>query len=453
MKQFMIAGVSSGVGKTTITLGLLKALANRGYKVQPYKVGPDYIDSSYHSRITGRASRNLDSFMIPNRDYLNWAYYHCQEDADVALVEGVMGLFDGLGTDKDCASSADIAKKLDLPVILLVNGKSSSTSVAAIVHGFDTFDPHLQIAGVIINGLASQGHYQLIKKAIERYSQVPVLGYFPKNTEFKLPSRHLGLVPDVELEDFEKTMTLLGDMAQEHIDLDQLLEVVERPKRPVKNPFTLWKGESLRIAYALDQAFHFYYEDNLELLRSLGVSLLPFSPLKDQQLPEADAYYFGGGFPEVFAKQLSDNHSFRKSVLKAHKEGIPIFAECGGLMYLGKDLQIEEDCYDMVGIFEGESIMTSRLKRFGYCQAKTKTDGLFGPKGTEIRGHEFHHSVFQTKEEPVLSMKKVRDQELVATWECGYQKGHSFASYLHIHFYQDEALLAHFLDYIRRAKK
>lgn len=449
MKQFMLAGVSSGVGKTTVTLGILKALAIKGYKVQPYKVGPDYIDTAYHSRISHRSSRNLDSFMIPNTELLDWSYRKWHKDADVAVIEGVMGLFDGLGTDKDCASSADVAKKLNIPVVLVIDGKATSTSAAAMVHGFSTFDSEIQIVGVIINKVASESHYQLIKGAIERYTDVEVLGYFPKNTSVELPSRHLGLIPDVEIENLEKHFDVLGQLALEHIDLDRLLDKVEQAEHMVKNPFTPKDYAPLRIGYAMDDAFHFYYEDNLELLRELGVDLIPFSPLVDQELPTADAYYFGGGFPEIYAKELSDNTSFRQSVLEAHFKGLPIYAECGGLMYLGSSLKKDNDQYEMVGVFEGDSVMTSRLKRFGYCEAETQVDSLFGPKGTKIRGHEFHHSVFETEEDTVLHLAKTRDGEVVSEWTGGYQKGRTFASYLHVHFYQSEQLLHHWLDYIK----
>lgn len=444
----MVAGVSSGVGKTTITLGILKALSQRGLRVQPYKVGPDYIDTAYHSRITQRISRNLDSFLIPDRDALAWSFQKWHRDSDVALVEGVMGLFDGLGTDKDSASSAAVAKALGIPVILIIDGKATSTSAAAMVHGFSTFDPDLTIAGVIINRVASQTHYELIKGAIERYTDVEVLGYFPKNVQVELPSRHLGLVPDIEMENLENHFAVLGQLVQEHINLDRLLEKAEVASPEPSNPFCISKQFPLTIGYALDEAFHFYYEDNLDLLRDYGVKLLPFSPLHDQELPKADAYYFGGGFPEMYAKELMENHSFRQSVLQAHQENKSIYAECGGLMYLGKELQTGENSYEMVGIFDGSSVMTDRLKSFGYCQAKTQVRTLFGPIGSLVRGHEFHHSVFKTEEPTVLQLEKVRDGQVVSTWSGGYQKGKTFASYLHVHFYQNQVLLENWLQSI-----
>ncbi|NEW61849.1 cobyrinate a,c-diamide synthase [Granulicatella sp. zg-ZJ] len=451
MKQFMLAGVSSGVGKTTITLGILKALANRNLVVQPYKVGPDYIDTAYHTRIAKRPSRNLDSFMIPDEDRLKWSYSKWHQQADVAVIEGVMGFYDGLGTDKDCASSAEIAKKMGVPVILIVDGKATSTSAAAIVHGFASFDKDVNIAGVIINRVASQNHYELIKGAIERYTNVEVLGYFPKNINVELPSRHLGLIPDVEMENLDKTFDTLGELAEQYIQLDRLLEIADLPRVEQVSPFKTKDYTGLKMAYALDDAFHFYYEDNLDLLKDLGVELIPFSPLKDKSLPKADVYYFGGGFPEIYAKELAENQSFRQSVYQASINGAPIYAECGGLMYLGKYLETDGQIFDMVGVFDGKSVMTPRLKKFGYCQATTKVDSLFGKAGTQVRGHEFHHSTFETNEPTVLDMEKTRDGEVVSRWDGGYKVRRTFASYLHVHFYQNEELLFNWLDDVKEA--
>lgn len=452
MKQFMLAGVSSGVGKTTVTLAILSALKNRGLTVQPYKVGPDYIDTAYHSRIVGRASRNLDSFMIPDPAVLAWSYHRWLIDVDVALVEGVMGLFDGLGTDKDCASSASVAKQLRLPVILIIDGKSTSTSAAAMVHGFSTFDSDLNVAGIIVNRVASENHYQLIKGAIERYTDIPVFGYLLKDMDVELPSRHLGLIPDVEMEYLDATFRRLGQSAEATIDLDRLLANCDRSERSIESPFSISNSEPLTIAYAMDEAFHFYYEDNLDFLRSQNVELIPFSPLGDSTLPLADAYYFGGGFPEIYAEALEANRQFRESVLVASKAGKPIYAECGGLMYLGEQLESQGKIYDMVGVFKGKSVMTSKLKRFGYCIAQAKVASLFGPIGTEIRGHEFHHSIFETSEPTVLDLRKERDGEVVSRWTGGYQTDRTFASYLHVHFYQSQQLLYNWLQYIKEAK-
>ncbi|MBF0779509.1 MULTISPECIES: cobyrinate a,c-diamide synthase [unclassified Granulicatella] len=453
MKRFMLAGVSSGVGKTTLTLGVLKALVKRGLSVQAYKVGPDYIDTAYHTRVVGRASRNIDTFMIPDDKHLRWSFEQAVQGVDVAVVEGVMGLYDGLGTDKDCASSSSVAKKLNIPVVLIVDGKATSTSAAAIVKGFVEFDNEVEFAGVIINRVASKNHYELIKGAIERYTDVPVLGYLPKNISVEMPSRHLGLVPDVEMDGLAEKFDTLGELAEQYIDLDKLLSLCEATENLIESPLIVKDYSDLTIAYALDDAFHFYYKDNLDYLEQLGVTLVPFSPLKDASLPKADGYYIGGGFPEIYAKELEENVCMRQAIKNAHDINKPIYAECGGLMYLGDTLEVSDNVYHMTGVLSGKSVMTERLKNFGYCYATSVDHTLFGVPGTVIRGHEFHHSVFDTELPTTFQLEKKRDNQVVSTWTGGYQVGNTLASYLHIHFYQNEELVFAWLNRLREAKQ
>ncbi|MBF2491094.1 cobyrinate a,c-diamide synthase [Listeria welshimeri] len=452
MNKILIAAASSGAGKTTITLGIMRALKQRGLVVQPFKVGPDYIDTNYHQAITGEASINLDSFLIDDEDMLAALFQKHGKVADISVIEGVMGLFDGLGTHRDNASTSFIAKCTKAPVILVVDGKAISTSAAAIVDGFNRFDPELAIAGVIINRVASENHFSLIKGAIERYTDVPVLGYLPKNAAVALPERHLGLVPQEEMAELDAKWELLGDLIGEHVDLDRLLEISKTGADvDITTPeINVPDFSGIRVAYALDAAFHFYYQDNLELIRSTSARLIPFSPLEDREVPEADFIYIGGGFPEVFAERLAKNKTMRESILTAHEKGKPVYAECGGLMYLGSSLEMEDECYEMVGVFAGVSKMTTRLRKFGYCIAEPLADTLIGEKGTAIRGHEFHHSVFETTEKPCMKLLKKRDGEIVKEWYGGYQKGHTFASYLHIHFYQNPAILTHMFGACRK---
>ncbi|MCD2247137.1 cobyrinate a,c-diamide synthase [Listeria marthii] len=452
MNKILIAAASSGAGKTTVTLGIMHALRKRGLRVQPFKVGPDYIDTNYHQAITGVASINLDSFLIDDDAVLAALFQKHGETADISVIEGVMGLFDGLGIDRDNASTSFIAKCTKTPVILVVDGKAISTSAAAIVDGFNRFDPELKIAGVIINRVASENHFSLIKGAIERYTDVPVLGYLPKNVAVALPERHLGLVPQEEMTELETKWELLGDLIAEHVDLERLLEISKSSEDLVGESLDIALPDfsGLRVAYALDAAFHFYYQDNLELIRSTGATLIPFSPLEDKEVPKADFIYIGGGFPEVFAERLARNKSMRKSILAAHERCVPIYAECGGLMYFGSHLEMDDTQYEMVGIFSGISKMTTRLRKFGYCTATPSTDTLIGKKGSAIRGHEFHHSIFETTETPCLELSKKRDGEIVKEWLGGYQKGNTFASYLHIHFYQNPAILVQMFRSARR---
>ncbi|EAF8142296.1 cobyrinate a,c-diamide synthase [Listeria monocytogenes] len=452
MNKILIAAASSGTGKTTVTLGIMHALKKRGLRVQPFKVGPDYIDTNYHQAITGVASINLDSFLIDDDAMLAALFEKHGQSADISVIEGVMGLFDGLGIDRDNSSTSFIAKCTKTPVILVVDGKAISTSAAAIVDGFNRFDPELTIAGVIINRVASENHFSLIKGAIERYTDVPVLGYLPKNAAVALPERHLGLVPKEEMTELETKWELLGDLIAEHVDLDRLLAISKTGVKLTVHPPEIQVPDfsGMRVAYALDAAFHFYYQDNLDLIRSTGATLIPFSPLEEREVPDADFIYIGGGFPEVFAEQLAKNKSMRESILAAHEQGKPIYAECGGLMYLGSSLEMEAESYEMVGVFDGVSKMTTRLRKFGYCIAEPLEDTLLGKKGTAIRGHEFHHSVFETNEPTRMKLTKKRDGEIVKEWHGGYQKGNTFASYLHIHFYQNLSIITHMFGAIER---
>ncbi|EGL8220621.1 cobyrinate a,c-diamide synthase [Listeria monocytogenes] len=452
MNKILIAAASSGTGKTTVTLGIMHALKKRGLRVQPFKVGPDYIDTNYHQAITGVASINLDSFLIDDDAMLAALFEKHGQSADISVIEGVMGLFDGLGIDRDNSSTSFIAKCTKTPVILVVDGKAISTSAAAIVDGFNRFDPELTIAGVIINRVASENHFSLIKGAIERYTDVPVLGYLPKNAAVALPERHLGLVPKEEMTELETKWELLGDLIAEHVDLDRLLAISKTGAELTVHPPEIQVPDfsGMRVAYALDAAFHFYYQDNLDFIRSTGATLIPFSPLEEREVPDADFIYIGGGFPEVFAEQLAKNKSMRESILAAHEQGKPIYAECGGLMYLGSSLEMEAESYEMVGVFDGVSKMTTRLRKFGYCIAEPLEDTLLGKKGTAIRGHEFHHSVFETNEPTRMKLTKKRDGEIVKEWYGGYQKGNTFASYLHIHFYQNLSIITHMFGAIER---
>lgn len=383
MNKILIAAASSGTGKTTVTLGIMHALKKRGLRVQPFKVGPDYIDTNYHQAITGVASINLDSFLIDDDAMLAALFEKHGQSADISVIEGVMGLFDGLGIDRDNSSTSFIAKCTKTPVILVVDGKAISTSAAAIVDGFNRFDPELTIAGVIINRVASENHFSLIKGAIERYTDVPVLGYLPKNVAVALPERHLGLVPQEEMTELEVKWELLGDLIAEHVDLDRLLAISKTGAKLTVHPPEIQVPDfsGMRVAYALDAAFHFYYQDNLDFIRSTGATLIPFSPLEEREVPDADFIYIGGGFPEVFAERLAKNKSMRESILAAHEQGKPIYAECGGLMYLGSSLEMEAESYEMVGVFDGVSKMTTGLRKFGYCIAEPLEDTLLGKKG------------------------------------------------------------------------
>jgi cobyrinic acid a,c-diamide synthase len=443
MKKILIAGTSSGVGKTTISLGIMQALTKRKLKVQPYKVGPDYIDPSYHTFITERDSRNLDSYMLDD-EKIKYIVSNASKDADISVIEGVMGLYDGFGIDLNACTSSYTSKLLKAPVILVINGKAMSSSAAAMVLGYKELDKDVNIKGVIVNNVKTQSHYELIKEAIEKYCNVEVLGYFPPNEKFSLESRHLGLVPSVEIDSLKDKFNNLGDEIEKYIDIDRLIEISE--SEVVESSFdisNLPKYKDKKVAIAYDKAFNFYYKENLELLKQMGVEIIKFSPLKDKYVPKADCIYIGGGFPEIFAKDLDANKSMRQSIIKAHEENTPIYAECGGLMYLGEKLKDSYgNEYNMVGIFKGTSEMTKSLKRFGYCDGIAKVDTILSKKGDVIKGHEFHHSVFNSEEKCAYKMVKKRGIKVVDEWDGGYSKGNTLATYLHTHFYNNlEAII------------
>ncbi|CEQ29025.1 cobyrinic acid a [[Clostridium] sordellii] len=438
MKKILIAGTNSGVGKTTISLGIMQALTKRNLKVQPYKVGPDYIDPSYHTFITGRDSRNLDSYMLDD-EKIKYIFKNASKDADISVIEGVMGLYDGFGIDLNSCTSSYTSKILKSPVILVINGKAMSSSAAAMVLGYKELDKEVNIKGVIVNNVKTKNHYELIKEAIEKYCNVEVLGYFPPNEKFKLDSRHLGLVPSVEIEALTEKFYDLGSEIEKYINIDRLIEISESEEIETSfelNELPKLKNKSIAVAY--DKAFNFYYKENLELLNQMNIEIKTFSPLYDEIVPKADCIYIGGGFPEVFAKKLGINKKMRESIKKAHENNVPIYAECGGLMYLGeKLLDLDGNEYEMVGIFEGISKMTKSLKRFGYCDGIAKVDTVFSNKGDIIKGHEFHHSEFNSNEECSYKMVKKRGNKIVDEWYGGYSKGNTLATYLHTHFYNN----------------
>ncbi len=454
MKAVLIAGTNSGSGKTTVTLGILRALRRRELKVQPFKVGPDYIDTAWHGKVSGVPSHNLDEFMLSS-DTLRTLFCQQMQQADIAVIEGVMGFYDGYGSDPYYCSSAGMAKTLQCPVILVVDGKAMSTSAAAIVTGFQRFGTGINIAGVIFNQVSSDGHYQLLKQAVETYCGIPVLGRLPKLPDVELPSRHLGLVTAHESESMEAMWDTLAEAVEQHIDLDMLLNIAETENLPesglASGDEIAGLGDGLTVAVAMDKAFNFYYQANLDLLQRSGATICYFSPLDDAELPECDMVYLGGGYPELYAEQLSANTSMRGSILRAHHANVAIYAECGGLMYLGSHLRNSEQVvYPMVGILSGESHMTSGLQRFGYCCATAQADTLLAKKGDVLYGHEFHYSDFFSDLPTVFTLTKSRDQQPLSEWQGGYQAGNTLAMYLHVHFAQSPQILQQWFSRGRR---
>ncbi|MCT4663212.1 MAG: cobyrinate a,c-diamide synthase [Tissierellales bacterium] len=432
--QFMLAGTNSGSGKTTFTIGIMAALHKRGIEVQGFKAGPDYIDPMFHAKVTDRASYNLDTWMLDS-EYLKYVYSKAAKDSDVSVIEGVMGLFDGHGVDSNEGSSSDLSEKLNLPVILVVDGRGKSRSLAAEINGFKHFEKNTRIAGVLINRLSSEMHYNYMKEIVENYTGLKCYGYLKKDDNFGLKERHLGLVPAEEDSELECKVQLLIDRIESSVDLDAIIEDFNKPLLEVIEPEAInqikgiAKGKT--IAVAKDEAFNFYYESNFDLLKHTGVNIKFFSPLNDKILPEnIDGIYLGGGYPEIFAKELEQNISMRNSVEKAFKEGVFGYAECGGLMYLTKSITNSKgEKFDMVGFFNRDSFMTDKLQNFGYAEVNMKN-------GLVIKAHEFHHSKIEPSldESSFYDMKKYRKNKIFKTWNEGFVKENVLASYAHLHF-------------------
>ncbi|MDN4525961.1 cobyrinate a,c-diamide synthase [Fictibacillus fluitans] len=434
-RRIVIAGTGSGVGKTTLTIGLMSALQQRGYKVQGFKCGPDYIDPTYHTAVTGRVSRNLDGWML-TENVVKEVFKRGSQGADVSIIEGVMGFYDGKDPRSNRGSTAEIGMITESPVLLVVNCASMARSAAAIVKGFQMLSEGPNIVGVIVNQVGSKGHFELVKTGIEQECDVPVIGYLERNEELYIPERHLGLIPSIERGDLDPFFQKLGELVEATIDLDQLLKVSEAPPievDPSNSIFQKRDTEPVKIAVAKDAAFNFYYQENLDLLEAYGAELHFFSPLKGETLPDdAQGLYLGGGFPEEFAQELAEQTAVRTSVQEAIKRGVPTLAECGGFMYLAEELQTSGgEVHKMAGIIPGRAVMHNKLVELGYREIKGKPGNYLLKEKDAARGHEFHYSTFQAEGViPVAfetkGMRGVKDE--------GYMKGNLIAGYTHFHF-------------------
>ncbi|MDX2099886.1 MAG: cobyrinate a,c-diamide synthase [Leptolyngbyaceae cyanobacterium bins.59] len=431
--SLVIAGERSGVGKTTITLSLLASLCKRSDRVQSFKVGPDYIDPMFHQHVTGLPSFNLDP-ILTSEAYIQQCFEQYTRGVEYALVEGVMGLFDGASGIEDRGSTAHVAKLLNLPVILVVDCSRLSRSIAAIVHGYCTLDPGLQVVGVILNRVGSDRHLELLTAALEPLA-IPILGVLRRQDALTIPDRHLGLVPTGEFPGLSALVDRLTYLADTCFNWDLLLPLlqVKNSNSIPPSPFPI-PHSRVPIAIAQDAAFNFYYQDNLDILTRLGADLIPWSPLQDNAPPpQAQGFYFGGGFPEVFAEQLAANGSARKAVQRAIQRGIPTYAECGGLMYLGEAIvDFAGQSWPMVGILPTIAKMSDRLK-LGYRQATVLRETPLMPAGKTVWGHEFHRSeLLAQPSEPLYALQGYHSSLPIASE--GWHLYQVHASYVHLHF-------------------
>ncbi len=564
--RVVLAGAHSGVGKTTITMGILHVLAGK-MKVRAFKVGPDYIDPAFHSSITGNPCRNLDNWIL-SEDTVRYLFIKNSAGGDISVIEGVMGLYDGAGGSAYTGSTAGVARILNAPVILVINGRGMAASAAAMVKGYRDYDENLDLKGVIINNISSRQHYLLLKDVIERDTEVKVVGYLPRDDGIVFSSRHLGLVPRGELGELQPVLSRLEQLINDCMDIPAIISIANEAgdmplmekdepcrngedghpggpvqatgrnddachlkHRPIKSynkfynkfynksfnksfnktfnkafnktfnkifnkTFNKTSVQKVCLGVALDRAFNFYYQDNLDLLEELGAELVFFSPLQDKELPPAlDGIMLGGGFPEVFARELQDNLSLRREIKSLINAGMPVWGECGGLMYLSEGIvDMDGNAWEMVGAVKGITRMTGRLQRFGYVEIEWLEDNILAEKGRKVRGHEFHYSVLEDTEpakagsgEPInsnsnsnsssnnsdnsgnsLTPQRGNNYSLRVSknskpagnqtgpeknktgWVCGITKENMLAAYPHIHFYADLSLARNFLNNCRQ---
>lgn len=449
--RLVIAGVASSVGKTSISIALMNALREKDYKVQGFKVGPDYIDPSYHATVTGRQSRNLDPWLMGEKGLLE-SFYSASKDADFAIIEGVMGLFDGLSGVSNFASTAHIAKLLKSPVVLVMDAAKAARSVAAVALGFMKFDTEIKIAGLILNNVAGEKHAKYCIDAIKQKVKVPVLGAIKRNKEVQLQERHLGLVPTSERKELQKKVMSVAKYMQEQINVGQVVSIAKKaPKLHIKTN-SIRKNINTTIAVALDESFNFYYADNLDRLRSLGAELKFFSPINDETIPDADGLCLGGGFPEVLADMLEKNSSMLRSVRNAASHGMPIYAECGGLMYLTRSItEFNGKKHNMVNLFDADTIMDKKLT-LSYTEAKITDECLIARAGKTIRGHEFHYSKINNLPKDARYVYKLSRGKGINGTMDGFMEYNTLASYMHLHF-ANRILAENFLLNCKRYSK
>ncbi|MDP1946268.1 MAG: cobyrinate a,c-diamide synthase [Nitrospirota bacterium] len=433
--RLVIAGTSSGVGKTTVTLAILAALKARGRQVQPFKAGPDFIDPSHHTAATGRPSRNLDGWLL-GKSVNREIFARAAVDADICIVEGMMGLFDGSSPVNEIGSTAELAKQVDAPVLLVIDGSAMARSAAAMVSGYAKFDPALRVAAVLFNRVGSDSHYQLLKAAVEQETDVVAVGYLRPDPAVTIADRHLGLVTAME-QGAGELYVRLAKAAEETVDLGRI-EALARSSGEwtvaVLPPVARSQGCTVRIGVAQDPAFCFYYPDNLELLKAEGAELVPFSPMNDRLLPDVDMLYLGGGYPELHGEVLSQNVSMRKAIRQFADQGGAIYAECGGMMYLTQAIRnFEGMSHEMVGLFPAEAVMRRPGLTLGYRTMELSHDCILGAAGTTARGHEFHYSTLVPRGSLDYACT-LRDAGGLSKGQDGVSIGNVVGLYTHLHF-------------------
>ncbi|MCK6494479.1 MAG: cobyrinate a,c-diamide synthase [Nitrospira sp.] len=453
--RLVIAGTQSGVGKTTATLALLAALKARGLVVQPFKAGPDFIDPGHHRAATGRASRNLDGWMLG--EAVNRSLFaRASADADLSIIEGMMGLFDGSSSVHERGSTAELAKQLAAPVLLVIDGSAMARSAAAMASGYERFDPALQVRGVLFNRVRSEGHYRLLREAVQAETDLTVVGYLRPDEGVTIQDRHLGLRTAIEVGAGD-LYDRLARSAADTIDLEQIetlaraAETFPETTLPVAPPRA--HRQQVRVGVAYDPAFCFYYQDNLDSLEAAGATLVMFSPLRDAQVPDADLLYFGGGYPELYGEALAANGSLRRAVWSFARNGGAIYAECGGLMFLTEAIRDAAGRrHEMVGLFPAEAVMRSDGMTLGYRTVRVTGPCLLGSSGTQVRGHEFHYSRLAPTDELHYACT-LSDAAGNPVGQDGLTRDNTLALYSHLHFGSHPEAVVHMLEASSRPRR
>ncbi|MEI6562675.1 MAG: cobyrinate a,c-diamide synthase [bacterium] len=459
--RIIIAGTGSGVGKTSLSLALVRALARRGLRVQTFKVGPDFLDPTHLTLASGSPCYNLDSWMC-GKEYVEQLFQRVTARADIAVIEGVMGLFDGDSPDTSSGSTAEIAQWLQAPVLLVVNAKGAARSVGAVIKGFDTFEPGLHIAGVIANRVGSARHADWLSETVTSTKLPPLLGCIPANALPSLPSRHLGLVTADAATLSPTLLDSLADALEKHVDIEAVLKLAHaapalRPPRPcVTGDKSPDERRPVTIGIASDAAFHFYYPDNLECLEAQGARLVRFSPIKDNRLPDSlNALYLGGGYPEEYAGDLARNVGMMDSLRQFAIAGGTIYAECGGLMLLSQSIEtLDGMIHLMAGLLPFRTRMCAKRQSLGYTEVTLNGDTMWGPGGSRLRGHEFHYSEIvgaspEADGKPAYQVHYRREPKPVM---AGFQQGRVLAGYIHLHFAAHSNAVQTFLNFARKGQ-
>ena len=427
--RLVISGSTSGVGKTSITSAIIYGLKKRGYTVQPFKVGPDYIDPSYLTSISNNETKNLDVWLMGKNELVK--SFVNSSTSDISIIEGVMGYYDGFGGKTNHASTHHVATLLKSPVILVLDASKTSRSIAATALGFTKFHRNSRISGIILNKIGSKKHEILCRSALENL-KIPIIGVVPKNTENILESRHLGLIPVVEQKQLQRKIKQVSQQISDYLDFEKLVKICKNVEHIPKTKLQKFKKPNISIAVALDSSFNFYYHDNIQALRREGAKIKFFSPISDKKIPKCDSVYIGGGFPEILGKKLSQNHSMKKSIKQAAENEIPIYAECGGLMYLTKSIKHNNQKYKMVGLFDAETQMTKKMT-LNYTQGRITSNCLISSP-RNFNAHEFHYSKITNLPKDAKFLYDLKIGEGISSKKDGFSEYNVLASYCHLYF-------------------